>query len=58
VFETTIPISADFKESIVQRKPVALYKPRGAAAKVLKTLVEEIAARLVRAAENAQEEAA
>ena len=46
VFTTTIPISTDFKESIVQRKPVALYKPRGAAAKVMKALAEEIAARL------------
>ena len=46
VFTTTIPISADFKESIVQRKPVAQYKPRGAAAKVMKALAEEIAARL------------
>jgi chromosome partitioning protein len=58
VFETTIPISADFKESIVQRKPVALYKPRGAAAKVLKTLAEEIAARLAGTAQRAKEEAA
>jgi chromosome partitioning protein len=61
VFTTTIPISADFKESIVQRKPVALYKPRGAAAKVLKTLAEEITARLGGPAENtrgAREEAA
>jgi chromosome partitioning protein len=55
VFETTIPISADFKESIVQRKPVALYKPRGAAAKVLQALAEEVAARLAGAAERAQE---
>jgi chromosome partitioning protein len=46
VFTTTIPISADFKESIVQRKPVALYKPRGAAAKVMKALAEEVASRL------------
>ena len=44
----------------MQRKPVALYKPRGAAAKVLSTLAGEIAARLARPAENAntQEEAA
>ena len=46
VFTTTIPISTDFKESIVQRKPVALYKPRGAAAKVMRALAEEVAARL------------
>jgi chromosome partitioning protein len=46
VLETTIPISTDFKEAIVQRKPVAMYKPRGAAAKVLKALAEELFGRL------------
>jgi chromosome partitioning protein len=61
VFATTIPISTDFKESIVQRKPVALYKPRGAAAKVMKALAEEITARLAgdtRETGDVQEEAA
>ena len=60
VFTTTIPISADFKESIVQRKPVAFYKPRGAAAKAMKALAEEVAARLgsTREAGDAREEAA
>jgi chromosome partitioning protein len=61
VFTTTIPNSADFKESIVQRKPVAFYKPRGAAAKVMKALAEEVAARLAGGAqgiEDAREEAA
>jgi chromosome partitioning protein len=46
VFETVVPISTDFKEAIVQRKPVPMYKPRGAAAKVLKALADEITARL------------
>lgn len=46
VFETMIPISADFKESIVQRKPVSLYKPRGAASRTMKALSDEITARL------------
>jgi chromosome partitioning protein len=61
VFTTTIPNSADFKESIVQRKPVAFYKPRGAAAKVMKALAEEVAARLAVGAPgtaDAREEAA
>ncbi|HEU5116146.1 MAG TPA: ParA family protein [Isosphaeraceae bacterium] len=53
VFETMIPISADFKESIVQRKPVSLYKPRGTASKTMKALAEEITTRLDR--ENATE---
>ena len=60
VFTTTIPISADFKESIVQRKPVAFYKPRGAAAKAMKALADEVAARLgsTRESGDAREEAA
>ena len=60
VFTTTIPISADFKESIVRRKPVAFYKPRGAAAKAMKALTKEVAARLgsMRESGDAREEAA
>jgi chromosome partitioning protein len=48
VFETTVPISTDFKEAIMQHKPVALYKPRGVAAKGMHTLAEELGQRLVR----------
>jgi chromosome partitioning protein len=46
VFQTVIPNSVDFKEAIVHRKPVALYKPRGTAAKVMKALSDEIDLRL------------
>ncbi len=49
VFTTTIPISTDFKEAIVQRQPVAQYKPRGAATRVMKALGEEIFTRLAAA---------
>ncbi len=49
VFTTTVPISTDYKEAIVQRKPVAQYKPKGAATKVMKALGEEIFARLAAA---------
>lgn len=59
VFATTIPISADYKEAIVQRKPVAQYKPKGAAAKVMKALGEELFVRLAEAARtHTTEEAA
>ena len=51
VFKTTIPISTDFKEAIVQRQPVAQYKPKGAATRVMKALGEEIFARLAAADE-------
>ncbi|WP_165074401.1 ParA family protein [Paludisphaera rhizosphaerae] len=49
VFTTTIPISTDYKEAIVQRQPVAQYKPKGAATKVMKALGDEIFARLAAA---------
>lgn len=46
VFETTIPIATDFKEAIMQRKPVALFKPKGAAAKTMKALADELDRRM------------
>ncbi len=45
VFRTTIPLAADFKEAIAQRKPIATYKPRGASAKAIKALADEVAER-------------
>jgi len=58
VFATTVPISTDYKEAIVQRTPVAQYKPKGAATKVMKALGEEIFARLAAADARAAGEAA
>jgi chromosome partitioning protein len=46
VFETRIPYAADFKEAIAQRKTIAQYKPRGASAKAVKALADELQARL------------
>lgn len=46
VFETRIPESVDFVEAIARRQPVAQYKPRGAAAKSIKALAEELDGRL------------
>ena len=57
IFETMVPISADFKESIMQHKPVALYKPRGAAAKGISTLAQEIRDRLANNPAKTQEAA-
>ena len=48
VFSGLVPISADFKESLTGRKPVAFYKPRGAAAKAMKAVAAEIDGRLAR----------
>jgi chromosome partitioning protein len=46
VFSTTIPIGTDFKEAIAQRKPIAMHKPKGASARSIKDLADEIFARL------------
>jgi len=46
VFDVRIPYAADYKEAIAQRKPIAQYKPRGASAKAVKALADEMLARL------------
>lgn len=46
VFATRIPMAADIKEAISQRRPVTHYKPRGASAKVFKLLADEIISRI------------
>lgn len=46
VFTTRIPHAAEFPEAIAYRKPIAQYKPRGAAAKAIKALAEELLARV------------
>lgn len=46
VFATMIPYAADFKESIAARKTIGQYKPKGASAKVIRALADEILARL------------
>lgn len=46
VFETRIPYAADYKEAIAQRKPIAQYKPKGASAKAIKALADELLARI------------
>jgi chromosome partitioning protein len=46
VFATRIPAAADFPEAVAHRQPVTHYKPRSAAAKAIKSLAEEVLARL------------
>lgn len=46
VFETRMTEAVDYVEALNQRLPVAQYKPRGAAAKTMKALAEELDARL------------
>jgi chromosome partitioning protein len=46
VFESRMTEAVDYVEALNQRLPVAQYKPRGAAAKAMKTLADEVYARL------------
>lgn len=56
VLATVVPLAKDFKEAVLARRPVGLFKPRGAAAKVMAALAGEILDRLDSG--NAAEEAA
>jgi chromosome partitioning protein len=61
VFTTRIPVAADIKEAISQRRPVTHTKGRGASAKAFKALVAEIDARIAAhsaGAASSQQEAA
>jgi chromosome partitioning protein len=46
VFSTRVPRAAEFPEAIAHRKAVAQYKPRGAAAKAMRVLADEVLGRL------------
>jgi chromosome partitioning protein len=46
VFATRIPHAAEFPEAIAFRKPIAQYKPKGAAAKAIQALADELQGRL------------
>lgn len=46
VFDTRMTEAVDYVEALNQRKPVAQYKPRGAAAKTMKALAMELDSRL------------
>jgi chromosome partitioning protein len=46
VFNARVPLSADIKEAISQRKAVTHYKPKGASSKVFKALVDEMLSRI------------
>jgi chromosome partitioning protein len=58
VFSARIPMAADIKEAISQRKAVTHYKPRGASAKVFRALVDELMARVEAHASKTGREAA
>ncbi len=50
VFGTVVPLAKDYKEAVLARKPVGIFKPKSAAAKVMVALADEILARLDRPA--------
>jgi chromosome partitioning protein len=56
VLTTVVPLAKDFKEAVLARKPIGLFKPRSAAAKVMVALADEIQTRLDR--HDVSEEAA
>jgi chromosome partitioning protein len=58
VFTTTIPIGTDFKEAVAVRKPIIAHKPRGASAKSIKALADELSARIACTVQDAHGEAA
>lgn len=45
VFEAVVPRAKDFVEAVASRHPVSDYKPRGAAAKAIRTVVAELLSR-------------
>jgi chromosome partitioning protein len=46
VFEAVMPLSTDYKEAVMVRKPVNLVKPRSAASRAMAVLADEFLARL------------
>jgi chromosome partitioning protein len=46
VFDVMVPLATDYKEAIVARRPVGIYKPRSAAARAMVELAEELIQRL------------
>lgn len=46
VFTVPMPMSPDFPEAIAHRKPISLYKPKGAASKAVKAVAAELLARI------------
>jgi chromosome partitioning protein len=57
VFDAAVPEAVDYIEAVTALKPVAFYKPRGAAAKAVRVLAEELERRLAAPAARAGEAA-
>lgn len=46
VFRSRVPEAVDYPEAIMRRLPVALYRPRGAAARAIAALADEVLGRI------------
>ncbi|MBV8554068.1 MAG: ParA family protein [Planctomycetaceae bacterium] len=55
VFRVAVPAAPEFPEAIMKRMPIAAYKPRGAPAKAIRALAEELLERLAVGATSGQE---
>jgi chromosome partitioning protein len=49
VFSAMVPLAKDFKEAVSARLPISHYKPKGAPAKAMGALADELCARVVSA---------
>jgi chromosome partitioning protein len=58
VFVARVPESPEFPEAISRRQTIAQYKPRGAAARAIQALAEELLGRITRAGAGPREAAA
>jgi chromosome partitioning protein len=57
VFESAIPFNVAFKECVVVRKPLALWKPKSAAARAVDAVAAEVLARVAKVRDVNQEAA-
>jgi chromosome partitioning protein len=58
VFAARVPEAADFVEAVARRLPIAQHKPRGASAKAIRALADELLARVEAAVAGPRTEAA
>jgi chromosome partitioning protein len=52
VFATMVPLAKDFKEAVSARLPISHYRPKGAPAKAMTALADELLARAAAAADQ------
>jgi chromosome partitioning protein len=57
VLEAMVPEAVDFVEAVTNRQPIGFYKPRGAGAKAVRAVAEELMARLAARSAGAGEAA-